>query len=648
MFSRRSLALAGGLSTLVLLASRLAAADQPGLAVHIRAGDTADQLVLPNIRFLVPPGQPASPFVAPGPFTATWNGYVASELRSDYDFHVELTGEVRLEINGTEVLTGKGDGSTALDSPTVRLNKGDNALKVTWTSPSDGTGFIRLYWSNRETPRNPMPVEWLTHDTSPELEAAQEIHRGRDLFAEHQCVKCHTAPGGMAELAADAPALTGIGSRRRFDWMARWIADPAAVRPGTPMPRLLHGPDAASKAEAIAAYLASLGAGTGPAAVAGDVAAGGSLYEKLLCASCHVAPDGSGGDDEGKISQKGVKAKFTPGALAAFLRQPEANHRWIRMPNFRLAEKEAADLAAYLESHADEAADRSAPTDPALIARGRELVGASGCLNCHSLDGSKSTLAAAPLSELAVGRWSAGCVADAPAADSKAPWYGFDEPARKALRAFAATDRTSLARHSDADFLLRQSDHLQCRACHGQQEEFPSWEILGGKLKPEWAAGFIAGTEPVKPRPWLEARMPGFPAYADGLARGLATAHGFPVTTPAEPAPSPADAENGRKLVSANGGFSCTSCHGVADFGATAVFEAPGINLAISHRRLQQEFFQRWLRSPLSVDPHTKMPGYFDEEGNSPLPEFYEGNGPKTIQAVWEYLRLGDQMPRPE
>ena len=66
-----------------------------------------------------------------------------------------------------------------------------------------------------------------------------------------------------------------------------------------------------------------------------------------------------------------VKAKFTPGALAAFLRQPEANHRWIRMPNFRLAEKEAADLAAYLESHADEAADRSAPTDPALIARGR-------------------------------------------------------------------------------------------------------------------------------------------------------------------------------------------------------------------------------------------------------------------------------------
>ncbi len=50
----------------------------------------------------------------------------------------------------------------------------------------------------------------------------------------------------------------------------------------------------------------------------------------------------------------------------------------------------------------------------------------------------------------------------------------------------------------------------------------------------------------------------------------------------------------------------------------------------------------------MSVDPNTKMPGYFDEEGNSPLPEFYEGNGPKTIHAVWQYLQLGPKAPTPE
>jgi hypothetical protein len=50
---------------------------------------------------------------------------------------------------------------------------------------------------------------------------------------------------------------------------------------------------------------------------------------------------------------------------------------------------------------------------------------------------------------------------------------------------------------------------------------------------------------------------------------------------------------------------SCISCHGVADFGATAVFEAPGINLALAFERLQPEYFKRWIRSPLSVDPTT-------------------------------------------
>ena len=41
-------------------------------------------------------------------------------------------------------------------------------------------------------------------------------------------------------------------------------------------------------------------------------------------------------------------------------------------------------------------------------------------------------------------------------------------------------------------------------------------------------------------------------------------------------------------------------------------------------------------------------PGYFDEEGKSPLPDVLGGDGPKTIGAVWEYIRLADKMPRPE
>jgi mono/diheme cytochrome c family protein len=625
------------------------AAEKPaGLQLTVSAGGATDHSLWPGVQLYVPAGEPASPFVPPGAFTATWSGFVTSELRAEYILDAEAAGEVKVEVNGTPVFSGTGDGVQPVKGGPVKLNKGANALKVEFKSPAHGDAFVRLFWSNKETPRNPLPVSVLSHDSSPALQTAGLLHAGRELLAEARCVQCHTtATGGMAELAADAPVLTGIGSRRREAWLARWIENPAALRPGTPMPQVFHGPEAKAKAAAVAAYLASL-KGAAPAAVPeADAAAGKALYEKLLCASCHNPPDGAA-SEPGKISQKLVKAKFAPGALAAFLLRPEAHFAWIRMPNFRLTTEEAAQLAAYLEGAADAPFEAPAAAEAAVIEQGRALVASSGCVNCHALEGVKSSLTAKPLAELGADRWTAGCVADAPADGSKAPRYTLTEGQRAGLRAFAATDRSALGRQTSADFLNRQSVHLNCAECHGKHEGFPAWELLGGKLKPEWAARFIGGTETWKPRTWLEARMPAFPAYAAHLGQGLATRHGLPPKTAPDPAGAAEDAEKGRKLTSASGGFSCVSCHGVADYAATAVFEAPGINLAHSFERLQPDYFRRWLRSPLSIDPTTKMPVYFDEEGKSPLPEYYDGDGPKTLGAVWEYLRLASKMPKPE
>ena len=124
--------------------------------------------------------------------------------------------------------------------------------------------------------------------------------------------------------------------------------------------------------------------------------------------------------------------------------------------------------------------------------------------------------------------------------------------------------------------------------------------------------------------------------------------HGYPPKTTAEPPVDMDAAKVGQKLISAVGGFSCISCHGVGEMAATQVFEAPGINLVYSSDRLLKPYFQRWLRSPIQIDPSTKMPAYFDEEGKSPLVDFYEGNGTKQIDAIWQYLRLGDKMPPPK
>jgi len=624
------------------------AADRPaGLHMTVSSGGATDQSAWPNAQLFVPAGEPATPFVAPGAFTATWTGFVASELRAEYAFEAEGVGEIRVEVNGTEAFSGKGDGTKPVTGPAVKLNKGANALKVQLKTDGAGDAFLRLYWSNKETPRNPVPAAALSHDDSPGLKASMALHEGRDLFLEGRCIRCHAAKATIPEGAMDAPSLTGIGGRRNEAWLARWIENPQSLRAGTPMPRVFAGADAKANATAVAAYLASLKGKTAELGKPGDKELGRVLYEKLLCASCHNPPDATQ-SDPAKIGQKAVKAKFAPGALAAFLVKPEEHFAWIRMPNFRLSPDEAAHLAAYLESAADAPFEAPAGTDPAAIARGRALVESSGCVDCHVLEGVKSTRTAKALADIGADRWTAGCLADAPTEDSKAPRYAFTESQRGALRAWGNGDHASLGRATAADFLTRHSAHLQCAECHGKHEGFPSWELLGGKLKPEWATRFIGGQESWKPRTWLEARMPAFPAYAAGLGTGLATRHGLPAVTATEAPGSGDDAEKGRKLVSANGGFSCVSCHGAGDFAATAVFEAPGINLARSFERIQPDYFRRWLRSPMSVDSTTKMPAYFDEEGKSPLPEFYGGDGPKTMAAVWEYLRLGSKMPKPE
>ena len=77
------------------------------------------------------------------------------------------------------------------------------------------------------------------------------------------------------------------------------------------------------------------------------------------------------------------------------------------------------------------------------------------------------------------------------------------------------------------------------------------------------------------------------------------------------------------------------------------VFESAGINLAYTGERLLPSFYHRWLLSPLRIDPQTKMPVYFDQ-GQSPLTDTLGGSADKQIQALWEYIRQGKDMPMPK
>ena len=631
-----------------------------GLGIKLTASDSKAQdfIIAPNLWFYVPEGASPTPYLPAGRFEAAWDGVVNAEKQGDHSFEVELNGSLKIEINGQLVLEADTNGVAHSTKP-AQLNHGANSLKVHFSSPAHGDAFVRLRWQPKGGFLQPIPIESLSHSEMPEAMRSAALHLGRELFLEYRCAKCHAGPAATSavpELAMDAPSFEGIGSRRHYEWMSRWIHDPKALRASAHMPKLLHGPNAKQDSEAIAAFLASQksadASGGEPSGSADSPAASGKgLFETFHCSACHTPPDADGAEPA-KIQLKQVREKFVAGDLVPFLQQPDRHYAWIRMPNFKLSADEAAQLAAYLLAGNNSAQTKTAaPIDAATLDRGCKLVQTTGCLNCHALK-LENQFAATSLADILADKWNHGCLAShdatngSPDQSQKAPQFAFKPEERAALQAFGATDRASLTRHVLTEFADRQTRLLNCRECHGKIENVPNFEILGGKLKPEWSAAFIAGANTNRLRPWLEARMPAFANHAEDIAQGLAMLNGWPPRTPPEPPIDMDAAKVGQKLVSAAGGLNCVTCHAVGRV-PSQIFETAGINFALSSSRLLKPYAVRWMRYPQLIDPSTKMPLYWDDDGKSPLTDIYGGDGTRQIDAIWEYLRLGDKIPPP-
>jgi hypothetical protein len=46
----------------------------------------------------------------------------------------------------------------------------------------------------------------------------------------------------------------------------------------------------------------------------------------------------------------------------------------------------------------------------------------------------------------------------------------------------------------------------------------------------------------------------------------------------------------------------------------------------------------RWVLNPLRIDPDTKMPKFADEDGKTPLTDFFAGDALKQYEAIWQYI----------
>jgi cytochrome c2 len=635
------------------------------------------------VALSVPVGGTPSPMLAPGPFVATWTGLLASprHIKEEYRFTAEGTGQLRVTINDQPVLDLTGDLS-AHPSELVTLHKGKNRLTVTYRPPPTGDARLRLLWARDDHPDyfDPVPPGVFTHDVTDEVLVQHgRVRLGRELLTSMRCAACHQGVAGtVPELSQDAPDLTDVRSRLRPQWMAAWISNPKGLRPTADMPRVFAGAGDAvdPRAADVAAYL-SEGAPPElptPPADAVALAKGARLFTGLGCVACHVAPALEDSDPTlARVPLKYVKAKFRPGALAAFLRAPEAHFAWVKMPNFHLSDAEASALSGWLLSRCkDDAVPASPPGDPA---RGKAAFASAGCASCHAPHDAPGKSV-----DLSQANWTRGCAADNASARGHGVDYGFTPEQLAALRALAAVDwKPTLDHDPPADFAARQMAAVRCTACHtmdvvegqnsiwsnldtevsalegdlparpaddpeptGDQSPPPlTW--AGEKLRPAWAESFIAGRVAYKPRSWLFARMPSFASRSAGLAAGLADQHGCPLADDPRPPADPRLADVGRALTGQTS-FGCVKCHSVGAQPAIAPFEAFAPNLAHVTDRLRHDYYQRWMRNPQVYLHGTKMPSFGNAEGKTPYKDVLGGDAAAEYGAIWQYLQAGEKI----
>jgi cytochrome c1 len=563
------------------------------------------------------------------------------------------------------------------------------------------------------------------HSAQTFIPMAPVLTQGKQLVAQLGCFGCHNLRG-FEKAERVGPSLLKLRSKADPSWMVRWIQNPKGYLPLTKMPNFNLSED---EAISIAAYLLKHSEPEQPYPTAyqpGSADRGRVLVSQLGCLGCHVVrdleslkkgttalppaapaaeapkeggegkpasaspqgpspPKGGGVRDEGHPVYPGAGEVYVGGptfgpdlSRVASKANAEWLYRWLKdpkryrpktnMPNLRLSDQEARDIATYLmtlgrrEARAGLAAELAKEE---RVKAGESLIRKRGCFGCHEIKGFETAEKIAPdLTDYGVKRVDRlffGEAVEVPQtwedftfwklknpqiyatalAPQIMPNFGLKDEEIIAIRVFLKSQvdvpvpKAFERRLSDMEVAVQEGRRIlqkyNCTGCHviegkgGDVATFyeapqvaPPPLVVGNlqegeKVQATWLYEWLA--RPTNLRPWLKVRMPTFPVSIDEattLSKYFAAlaGKGFPYEFVRVEEYSPELVEAGRKLASKDY-FDCFSCHVQGARLPEGPPEGWAPDLALARRRLRPEWVVRWLKDPQKIQPGTKMPSFY-------------------------------------
>ncbi len=488
------------------------------------------------------------------------------------------------------------------------------------------------------------------------LAGAPLLSKGKRLFIKLGCHGCHLADG-YAKEAKVGPRLYRVANKVDPSWLYRWVKKPRDYLPKTRMPEFQFDE---KDAMAVTAYLLASSDKDYNLRVkfeSGDAEKGKKLFESVGCQGCHEL-NGKGethGPDLSRIGSK-VSADW----LVTWISSPHSYNPKSKMPDLRLGDENASDIASYLIQFGKKEVIPGLEArlkDPELIERGKTVVRRRGCFACHDIRGMESEGRIAPelssfgrkmIVELEFGdshiphTWDSWVRTKLKKPDSfktervldKMPNFHLAPDEIDALvvllKGFNGTkvpeqySRILSDKEQTIETGRRLITKYNCKACHNVEGEGgriqkylkakaqypPPLDMgdyhVGERLKSSWLYSFLRDPTPV--RNWVKVKMPTF-SFSDKEVRDL-TAY-FEALSPAtgyeagvHKSKDDTVAQKGAEMANY---MDCGRCHDEGE---------KGIDFSLASQRLRYDWIPKWLKNTRKMIPWTKMPSHWVEKGD--------------------------------